>query len=169
MLRNRMNILILAIIAVTALAGCSGNTINTPGYYSGPGGSSFATAIAPNYGTGAFDKYSYSVNYCDIYCSISAPTDEQWFLIPSVSGGYGITVTITKQSGELPITIYGELYDQSGSHISGGGEIVSPSSGLSETYYLSPSAQNYALRVRGNGSQSFGFKATVIYGSGVSY
>ena len=169
MLKTVRNAIILASFTIVALSGCSGNAINTPGYYSGPGGSSFATAVAPNFGTGAFDKYSFSVTYCDIYCSINTPTEEQWFLIPAVTGGYGITVTITKQSGELPITIYGELYDEAGNHVSGGGEIVSPSSGVSETYYLSPSKQNYALRIRGNGTQKFSFKATVIFGSGVAY
>lgn len=169
MKKNRINILILAIIAATALAGCSGNTVNTPGYYSGPGGSSFAAALALNYGIGAFDKYSYSVSYCDIYSSIDAPTDEQWFLVPAVTGGYGITVTVTKLSGELPLAIYGELYDEAGNHVSGGGEIVSPGSGVSETYYLSPTSQNYALRLRGDGTQKFSFKATVIFGNGVSY
>ena len=151
------------------LAGCNGSAITTPGYYAGPGGSTFATAVAPNYAAGYFDKYSFNVNYCDIYYSINPATDEQWFLIPSVTNGYGITVTLTYQSGDLPISVYGEIYDSSGSHVSGGGELVSPSAGSSTTFYLSSSSQNYALRIRGDGSKTFSFKATVIYGSGVSF
>jgi hypothetical protein len=151
------------------LAGCNGGAINSPGYYAGPGGSSFATAVDPIYAVGHFDKYSFNVNYCDIYYSINPATDEQWFVIPSVTGGYGITVTLTYQTGDLPISIYGEIYDALGSHVSGGGEIQSPSSGSSTTFYLSPSTQNYMMRIHGNGKQAFGFKATVIYGSGVSF
>ena len=161
--------ILLMVLVLFALAGCNGNAITTPGYYAGPGGSSFATAVAPNYANGHFDKYSFNVYYCDIYYSINPATDEQWFLIPSVTGGYGITVTLTYQSGDLPVSIYGEIYDASGSHVSGGGEILSPSAGSSTTFYLSSSAQNYALRIRGDGSKTFSFKATVIYGSGVSF
>ena len=161
-------ILFLA-LALFVLAGCNGNAITTPGYYAGPGGSSYATAVAPNYAIGHFDKYSFNVNYCDIYYSISTATDAQWYAIPSVTGGYGITVTLTYQTGDLPITIYGEIYDSSGNHVSGGGEIQSPSTGLSTTFYLSPSTQSYTLRICGDGSKAFGFKATVVYGSGVAF
>ena len=161
--------IILVTLAFFILAGCNGSAISTLGYYSGPGGTSFTTAVAPNYAVGYFDKYSFNVNYCEIYYSINPATDEQWYAIPSVTGGYGITVTLTYQSGDLPITIYGEIYDASGTHVSGGGEIQSPTTGSSTTFYLSPSTQNYSLRIRGNGSQKFNFKVTIVYGSGVSF
>ncbi|MEK7376890.1 MAG: hypothetical protein AABZ57_07005 [Candidatus Margulisiibacteriota bacterium] len=169
MLKPAISKILFMLPVLFILAGCNGNAISTPGIYSGPGGSSFATAVAPNYAGGTFDKYSFAVNYCDIYYSIDPATAEQWYVIPSVTGGYGITVSLSKQSGDLPITIYGEIYDASGSRVSGGGEIQSSSSGLSTTFYLAPSTQNYALRIHGNGSKTFGFKATVIYGGGVSF